>query len=187
MVAAAYFRPFTAFAAALLLSLTALTGCDKDVVLKTLNVRLDTNLTMHVNAGDPLAATYTQVLDPDSTADVRDNRAKIKKIVIDRLSYRISDFEGAAGITGGGTWKVYPADAPTQVTTLSTVSGLDFTALEAAGTETDLPISEAAKTALSGMINDRKKLVFVFEGTVSDSPAHTRFRLHLFTKIDVGV
>ena len=186
MTVPAYLRPVAAVAA-FVLTLTALPGCDKDTVLKTIDVRLDTDLTMNISSSDTLSGVFRQELDPDANSDVKNNRSKIKKVVIDRLSYNVADFTGAAGTLASGVWKVYPSDAPTQMTTVATVSNLDLDAKHTAGTEISLAISDAAKAKLVDMINNKKKITFVFEGDVSHGPTLARYQLHLFTKIDVGI
>ncbi len=179
---------FSAVSAALLmLGTAALPACTKDVVLKTIDVQIKTNLEVDVKGGDLLAGTWTQELDPNSNADVRDNRSKIKKVVVEKLAYRVVESNNTPGTTGSGTWKFYLADAPADVFTLGTVTALDFEALDAADTVQDLPLSEAAKAKLVEAINSGKKVVFGFEGSVTERPSYTRFELRISTKIDVGV
>ncbi|MBC7446891.1 MAG: hypothetical protein H7330_02410 [Hymenobacteraceae bacterium] len=182
-----FFRPL-AFAAFVAIAATiSLTSCDKDVVLKTLDVKIVSEMVLDVKATDPLAAVWVKELDPNSNVDVRDNRNKIKKVVVEKLAYRVNEFIGPAATKGSGTWKFYLTDTPAQVFTLGTVTNLDLAAAQAAKTVYDLPLAEDGKAKLVEAINGNQKVTFVFDGSVSDRPTYTRFEVQVFTKIDVGV
>ncbi len=187
MAIAFSFRPSTILTAALLLGASVLTSCEKDPVLKTLDVQLKSNLEVNLESGDPSSGIWTQELDPDANADVRDNRQKIKKVVVEKLGFQVKEFRWTPGTTGSGSWKMYPSDAPTQVTTITSVGPLDFAALQGSGAETNLPISEENKAKIIEMINGKKKITFAFEGTISQKPTYVLFEVHIGTKIDVGL
>ncbi len=182
-----FFRPVALAASLAIAATTSLTSCDKEVVLKTLDVKLVSDVVLDVKGSDPLAAVWIQELDPNSNVDVRDNRSKIKKVVVERLAYRVVQFIGPAATKGSGTWKFYLSDAPTQVYTLGTVTDLDLPALDAADTVQDLSLAEDAKAKLVEAVNGNHKVTLVFDGNVSDRPTYTRFEVQIFTKIDVGV
>lgn len=181
------FRPL-ALVVAGALALTSLTGCDKDVVLKTLNVNLTSDIVLDVSATDPLAGTYTEELDPNANVDVRDNRSKIKKVVVERLAYRVRDFpaSGTPGTKASGTWEFYLSDTPAQRYALGTVSNIDLKALSDAGTVQELTIADEGKNALVEAVNSGRKVTLVFNGTVSTKPTFARFEVQVFTKIDIG-
>jgi hypothetical protein len=181
------FRPALLLTTALLLGAAALTSCEKDPVLKTLDVQLKTNLEVNLETSDPDAGSWKQELDPDANADVRDNRQKIKKIVVEKLGFQVKEFLGTTGTTGSGTWKMYPSDDSTQVTTITSVTDIDFAALKGSGAETNLPISADTKTKIVEMVNGKKKITFAFDGTISQKPTYVRFEVHIGTKIDVGL
>lgn len=189
MNALALLRPIALATVFALAGGVSLSSCDKDVVLKTLDVKLTTNLVLNVSGSlmDPLAAVWIQELDPNANIDVRENRSKIKKVVVERFSYRVNQFIGTAGTKGSGTWKFYLTDAPTQVFTLGTVSDLDLQALDTADTVQELPLAEDAKAKLVDAVNSNRKVTFVFDGSVTERPSYTRFEVQVFTKIDVGV
>ena len=164
-----------------------LSSCKKDVVLKTIDVKLTTNLAVDVKGNDMLAGSWSQELDPNANVDVRENRKKIKKVVVERLTYRVNQFIGTAGTTGSGTWKFYLSNDSTQVYTLSTVNDLDFQALDDSDTTLDLPIAEETKTKIVDAVNNSHKVIFVFDGSVTEKPSYARFEMQIYTKIDVGI
>ncbi len=181
-----FIRPQTA-AVALLLTAAAFGGCKKDVVLKTLDVTLKTQLPMTVAATAPLTGTWSQELDPDGNADVRDNRNKIKKVVVERLSFKVLDFDGTTGTLASGTWRIHPADAPSEVLAVATISNLDLAARHADKQVQDLPLSEEAKNKIVDLINNKRKLTLVFEGAVTQRPVYAEYEISIATKIEVGL
>lgn len=179
--------PGLRLAAGLLLALTFFASCEKDVTLKTLDVKLQSDLEMNVTASDPTSGIWADTLDPDGNADVRDNRNKIQEITISKLAYTVDAHFGDSTITGSGTWKFYPADNPADAQAISTVTAINFADLDASDAERDLNISEAAKAKIVQLINDKKKVVFAFEGTVSNKPVWARFNMRIYTKIKIGL
>jgi len=188
MMTFASFRPLTLVAAALLAA-GSLTSCKKDVVLKTLDVKLTSQVELNVpnTPTTPLTGTWTQELDPNANADVRDNRAKLKKVVVERLAYRVEEYIGAPGTKASGTWKFFVNNAPAQIFELGAVSNVDLKNLDDTDAVQDLTISEEAKTKVVDAINAGQKVTLVFDGGVTAKPAYARFEVQIFTKLDVGI
>lgn len=181
------FRPAVLITVLALAGSTALTSCQKDVVLKTLDVKLVKEVVLDIDADDSLAGAWTRELVPNDNTDINDNRRKIKKVVIERLSYRVNQFIGAPDTKGSGTWKFYLTDTPAEVFALGTVTNLDLKVLADNGTVSDLAISEDGKAKIVDAINSNRAVTFVFDGNVTTRPSYTRFELQIFTKVDVGV
>lgn len=162
-------------------------SCKKDALTKNLDVKLDGTIDLNVGGGDPLSGVWLNEIDPNSNADVRDNRSKIKEVVIERLTYWVEDYSGGGATIGSGDWRYYPSGSPGEITTLSSITGANFQDLKTSAAEQPIPLSETAKAKLIQLIKDGKKITLAFEGGVSDKPTWTRFKLRLYTKVKVGI
>ncbi len=181
------FFSLTALVALVLCLTLPLGSCKKVTATKTISVSLEANLTLNVAFTDSLTGAWTTILDSDENVDVRTNRANIKNITIERLTYVVDTYSGPTGATGSGNWKFYATDLPGTVFPLVSARAVDFGALLASGAEQELPVNAATQAKLVELIKAGKTVTFAFEGAVTDKPVSARFKLRLATRVQVGL
>ena len=139
-------------------------GCNKINDLNTidLNSDLQKSYTANITESDPLTVNQTFSLDAGNDDKIKKYLDHIQDYTVNKVTYMISDYSGASGITLNGTLNFGSVSIA--------ITALDLQGASTAGTAYDLQLSQADLDAIAADFKDGNSISGSLQGSVSDKP-----------------
>jgi len=158
-----------------------------DLLDKADDVSFNTVLEEDISAAENyegINVPYDEVITLDATTDpdIKEYKDKITGIKINKISYKITSFDGVPGSTFNG--ELAFGDASTSASTVAaTISNLNLQAAHSSGTEFELTIDQADINEIQAMLQSDKAVKIYLEGTLTQTPVY--FTVHIILDVTV--
>lgn len=127
----------------------------------------------------------TKLLDPTTNAQFDKYSKKLNDVTVTRVTYTISNFEGAATQTASASFDAADGNGNGKVT-LGSFSNVNLSALN--GKETDLTVPSSAITTLAGFMKASPyKVTVYYTGSVNQAPVKFSLKLKFYTKVKARI
>jgi hypothetical protein len=131
--------------------------------------------------------SYDKIVTLDATADpdINKYKNKISGFTVKKVSYQITNFNGAEGATFSGTLSFGEASQTTR-TVAATITNLNLQQTFSSGQVLELPINQADVDTIAGMLKNDKAVKLYLDGLLSSTPliCHIKVILDVSVKAD---
>ncbi len=147
------------------------TNCNKLIDAFELNASFSEDVTINISPSDELSYTDTLTIDLSSNEDFANNADHVTQFTIRKISYVVTDYVGAEGISGSDTTTFYSEN--NQIGDPIIQTNVNFGELYASGNSVELPISQATIEGLTTVLKTTMKFTMITKGSVTDKPVYT--------------
>lgn len=156
-----------------------LSSCD--LFDKVDDVSFSSEVEKSIVINDAPAGSYSDevVLNVTDDSEVAKYSEKITGIIVNNITYRVSDYSGPSGATFTGDMLFGPSGSLGSVA----INGLNLSTASGSGEEFALDLSQSEVDAIAEQLKVNKTLVVIMAGTFSDGPVS----LVIHVKIDATI
>jgi hypothetical protein len=162
-----------------LLLIVLLTSCN--LFDKVDDVSFNTEFEESFVVNNSPAGTYSDVITLDATSDPEVNKykEKIKGITVNKITYKVSNYDGPTGVLFSGDVLFGAGGALGSVE----ISDLNLTTASSSGEEFELNLTQDAVDKVANQLKDDKSVSVTMAGTFSDGPVSCVIELKVNAKV----
>lgn len=108
-------------------------------------------------------------IDFSSDAEADKYREKVKDVTVNKVTYKISNFDGTAGTTFTGDLSFGPASGGS-FTVATALTNVDLKAASDSGNEFEIPLNQTDINTVTELLKNDKAIKVLVAGTLSQGP-----------------
>ncbi len=139
----------------------------------------DNSLSFNINKSS-LTYEGAKLLDPTTNSEFNEKKGKLNDIIVERITYTISNFTGPATQTASATFTIADGNGGGSKT-IASYSNVNLSSLN--GVETDFIIDPAAAATLGTyLLEEPNKAMVAYTGSVNEAPVQFDLKVTFYYK-----